>query len=162
GGSAAAPAQGTVGGLPLYASNPGQWGNGVCVNVSLVTPQSDGSSNFNLQVLTLSSSGSATLVESYTNLNTSPNNPQYAVTVIDTASAYISFGPAPPTTDLSVSVTPPTWVAAGYMTPASPALTPGDTLTQAVSGATATLLAAGLVTTESGSFIVFVDPLGSG
>jgi hypothetical protein len=67
--------------LTLFAANPGLWGNGLQVTV-----QSGGSGRFGLQVL-----NGGQVVESYVNLSVSSIDPQYAVTVIDNDSQYITF-----------------------------------------------------------------------
>jgi len=134
-------ASGTVGGLTLYASNPGAWGNKVCVSITNVAT-SGGVTTFNLQVSMLNSSGTPTPVESYTNLSTSPTSPGYAVTVIDSDSSYISFTSPTGVTPSSISVSGATasvFIIAGAQT-SSTAFTAGETVTQTGTSASATLL----------------------
>jgi phage tail sheath protein FI len=137
-------ATGMFGGMQLYANNPGAWGNLVSVSISNVATTASGVSTFNLQVSMLSPSGTPSTVESYTNLSTSPTSPQYAVTVINNDSNYISFNPPTGSPKLPIGVPAPTgtmlWTIAGsgFAPPGTP-FTPGETISQA-GGATATFL----------------------
>jgi phage tail sheath protein FI len=148
--TSAKPTVGTVGGLALTASNPGKWGDGLCIGISAVTPQADGSSTFNLQVYGLSPSGGATLLESFTGLSNAPSSPQWVVTVIDNDSSHIAFQTPVPTTQMAVTATPAAWIAAGRMTAGS--FTSGDTVTQTGTSFTSTTL--GVATTPSSGFMI--------
>lgn len=89
----------TIGGLTLYANNPGYWGNYIQVTVS-ISPIA--STRFSILVQQVSPTGGPTVtLENWVNLSFSPTDPQgqYVVTVIDSESNYISFiNPAIPTT----------------------------------------------------------------
>ena len=87
-GLASAVASGGV--LTLFAANPGQWGNSLQVTV-----QSGSPGRFGLQVI-----NAGQVVESYVNLSVTPTDPQYAVTVIDNDSSYMTF--IDPATNLPV------------------------------------------------------------
>jgi uncharacterized protein len=145
-------ASASLAGLTIYANNPGQWANALCVSVSNVAAASGGFFTFNLQVLMLTSSGSPALLESYTNLSTNPASSTWAVTVIDNDSTNISFTPpsgsAPTSLTVSSSGTSPVWVAAGSLT-TTKLFNSGDTVTQAGSSATATVMG-----TVNGSYLV--------
>ena len=135
-------ASNTVGGLTLYASNPGKWANALCVAVSNLSAAPGGRFAFDLHLLTLTPSGAPALLESYTNLSTDPANAQWAVAVVDRDSTRITFTPprgAAPTSLPAPSATPDTWIAAGSLT-SSAIFASGETVTQTGSGATATVL----------------------
>lgn len=85
-GVAAAAASG--GSLTLFASSAGAWGNTLLVTV-LAQPSDP--SRFGLLVQQTSPSGQISTLESFANLSTTPTDPQYAVTVIDNDSNYITF-----------------------------------------------------------------------
>jgi uncharacterized protein len=147
----AATASGTFAAMQLYANNPGLWGNNICVSITNSVTAA-GVTTFNLQVSLLTPSGMPATVESYTNLSTSPTSPQYALTVINNDSNYISFNPQPPgspaTSVGAPTKTPTSWIIAGSVTTAT-LFTPGETVTQSGTGATATL--SGVV---NGSYLV--------
>jgi phage tail sheath protein FI len=139
-----------IGGLVLYASSPGVWGNNIGVSITKLTT-SGTVSTFNLQVTMLSPSGTPSTLESYTNLSTSTASSQYAVTVINSDSNYISFTPpggSPPSSITVSAVTATIEVIAGSIT-GTTAFTAGETVKQSVTGATATLLG-----TVNGSYLV--------
>ncbi len=76
----------TVGGtLVLFATSPGGWGNDVQVSV---TRQTADPTRFMVQV---SSKSTGQVLESFPNLSVTSSDSQYAVTVIDAESDYISF-----------------------------------------------------------------------
>ncbi len=105
-GTDAVTANNTIEGLQLYANNPGAWANNINVVISNLNTTNN---TFNLQVLLVSGSQTRTL-ESYTNLSISPTDPNFAVTVIDNDSSYISFAPqggsAPATITMPTAATP--------------------------------------------------------
>jgi Bacteriophage tail sheath protein len=148
----AATASGTFGAMQLFADNPGAWGNNVCVSITNVVTAA-GVTTFNLQVSMLNPSGTPATVESYTNLSTSPTSPQYALTVINNDSNYISFNPQPPASP-ATSVSAPTktatavWIIAGAVTGAGFTSLP-ETITQSGTSSTANLI--GVV---NGSYLV--------
>jgi phage tail sheath protein FI len=86
-GTEAATASGTVGGLPLYASNPGGWGKNLLIAVA---PSAFAGVGFSLTV-SLVVNGTTTLLESYSNLSVTPSSAQYVVAVINNDSNYITF-----------------------------------------------------------------------
>lgn len=94
-------ASSTIGNLPLYAANPGAWGNSVYVTITNVVTVGT-VTTFNLQVTQQNPDGTFTTLESYTNLSTSPTASQYALTVIDNDSNYITFVPPGGTAPTSV------------------------------------------------------------
>jgi uncharacterized protein len=148
---ASSPAAG-IGGLQFWANNPGQWGNALCIAISNPQPVSGGFTTFNLQVSILNASGTPSLLESYTNLSTSPSSPQYAVTIVNNDSNYITFTQpgqsSPPSPFGTPTATSPVYIAAGSLT-TSALFTSGETVTQTGSGATATVLG-----TVNGSYLV--------
>jgi uncharacterized protein len=147
----AATASNAIGGLTIYANNPGKWANALCVAVSNVAAASGGFFTFNLQVLMLTPSGSPALLESYTNLSTNPASPQWAVTVVNSDSTNITFtkpGGTPPTSLPAPSATANIWIAPGSLT-TSTLFTSGETVTQTGSSATATVLG-----TVNGSYMI--------
>lgn len=101
----ATTATNTIGGLQLWASNPGAWGNNLQVTITLAPPipPATTSSRFSLLVQLIANSQTTTL-ESYSNLSVVATDPQYVVTVIDSDSNYITFmdpannPPVPPST----------------------------------------------------------------
>ena len=88
-----------IGGMVVYAVNPGAWGNNIAVTVTL-NPSDN--TRFSILVQMLSTTGgSAVTLENFVNLSFNQNDPQgnYVVTVIDSESSYITFiDPASPTT----------------------------------------------------------------
>ena len=76
------------GSLALFASNPGAWGNKLRV---VVTPQTSDPTRFGLLVQQVSPTGQLQTLESFVNLTTLSTDSQFAVTVIDNDSRYISF-----------------------------------------------------------------------
>lgn len=92
----------TIGGLVLYASNPGGWSSSIFVTISNV---SGGGTTFNL----LLTNASGLPLESYTNLSLSSTSPQYVVTVINSDSNFLTF--TPPTGPMAAL--PATVTAAG-------------------------------------------------
>jgi uncharacterized protein len=84
--AAAGTATNTVGGtLVLFANSPGEWGNDLQVSV---TQQAADPTRFMVQVL---SKSSGQVLEAFPNLSATVTDPQYAVTVIDSDSQYITF-----------------------------------------------------------------------
>ena len=79
------------GSLTLFASSPGAWGNSLRVSVLAQPPQPSQPPRFGLLVQQVSSSGQLTTLESFVGLSTTSTDPQYAVTVIDNDSNYITF-----------------------------------------------------------------------
>ncbi len=69
--------------LTLFAANPGAWGNSLQVSV---TASASNPGKFGLQVLYAGKT-----VENFVNLSVLSTDPQYAVTVINNDSAYVSF-----------------------------------------------------------------------
>lgn len=86
GGLATALAAG--GSLTLFASNPGAWGNSLRVSVSLVPTDP---TRFSVLVQQMDAKGQLHTLEIFTNLSVTSTDPQYAVTVIDNDSSYITF-----------------------------------------------------------------------
>src|SRR5579862_1551477 len=78
-----------IGDVPLYASSPGEWGNSLLVTVS--EPNPNPNNRFRVQVFMNQTKGSPILLESFANLSASSDDPQYAVTVINSDSQYITF-----------------------------------------------------------------------
>jgi hypothetical protein len=89
----AATAMASIGGLTIYANNPGSWGNNIAVAITGINTVN---STFNLQVYDLTGSGSLSTVESYINLSIYPSNASYAVTIINNESNYIALAPIVP------------------------------------------------------------------
>ena len=88
-----ATASSTIGGLQLYANNPGAWANSV--NVAITQVNAAGSDvTFNLQV----TNAKGQTLENYTNLSASPKSASFAVAIINADSEYISFTPTGTTT----------------------------------------------------------------
>jgi uncharacterized protein len=114
--SATATAVSSVFGIPVYANGPGQWANSVCLNVTL--PPGGAGTAFNLQVINIVN-GLPTPVEPYTNLSAVATSQNYAVTLIDNDSNYITFiqpgASAPPTSGFTV----PSAATATYCIPGS-------------------------------------------
>jgi uncharacterized protein len=130
----AATASSVIGGLQLYANNPGAWANGVSVQVYNVTPNSTSTDlTFNLKVTNTSTKQ---VLESYTNLSVLSTSPNFAVTTINNDSNYISFT-APASTTVPTFL--PFYLVAGAVA-AGPAFDSGETVKQASTNATATLL----------------------
>jgi uncharacterized protein len=119
-------------GIPVYANSPGQWANSVCLNVP-VTSASTGGTTFNLQLINIVN-GIPSYPETYTNLSIVSTSSNYAVTVIDNDSNYITFiqpgTSAPPTSTFLV----PSAVTATYCIPgavsSSATFNPGDIVIQ--------------------------------
>jgi uncharacterized protein len=88
-----------IGGLVVYARNPGLWGNSIAVTVTISPADA---TRFSILVQQLSTTGGSTkTLESFVNLSFSATDPQgnYVVSVIDNESSYITFiDPASPTT----------------------------------------------------------------
>jgi uncharacterized protein len=124
----AAVAHALIGGLQIFANNPGAWGNNVAVAITGVNAVN---STFNLQVYELTGSGSLNLVESYSNLSIFPTSATYAVTVVNSDSTYIAFTPvvppAPPPV-LTVPTSSGVYTVNGKVT--AGAVAKGDSLTQ--------------------------------
>ncbi len=98
-----------MGGLTLWASNPGLWGNSLRISVTLQTAPSTG---FSILVQQQAPSGTLQTLESFVNLSVTPTDPQYVVTVIDNDSQYITFvNPASPTTPVPTPAAPTTAAA---------------------------------------------------
>jgi phage tail sheath protein FI len=86
--NATASATGIGGSLTLYAANPGLWGNSLRVSVTIPTGST---TTFNLLVQMLNASGALTTLESYVNLSISATDANYAVTVVNSDSSYVTF-----------------------------------------------------------------------
>ncbi len=130
----AGTASSVIGGLHLYASNPGAWANGISVQIYNVTPNATSTDlTFNMKITNTSTKQ---VLESYTNLSVLSTSPNFAVTTINNDSTYISFT-APG------SITPPNflpfYVVAGAVA-AGPAFDTGETVKQASTSSTATFL----------------------
>ena len=76
------------GSLTLFANSPGAWGNSLLVSV---LPQPSDPTRFGLLVQQKKPSGQISTLESFVNLSTTPTDPQFAVTVIDNDSNYVTF-----------------------------------------------------------------------
>jgi phage tail sheath protein FI len=160
---------GSHAGLTLYAVNPGAWANGLCISVTNVASVLIGSSTyqtFNLQVLLLNANGSASLLESYTNLSTYPSGANWAPSVVNAESSYVTFtdptGVVTPPTSLSIAPagTAAVWILPGTLTTPSTPFTSGEAISQSSSGAADTV--SGSVTTETSQFLVLqVAPTGT-
>lgn len=95
--------------LSLWASSPGSWGNALRISVQVPS-----SNRFGLLIQQLGANNQLRTLESFSNLSVDPTDPQYAVTVIDSDSQYITFvDPANPATVPS----PPTGVPSTTSTP---------------------------------------------
>jgi phage tail sheath protein FI len=145
----AKPASATIGGLQIDANNPGAWGNNIAVAITGINAVN---STFNLQVYELTGTGSLSLVESYSNLSTSPTNASYAVTIVNNDSNYISLvAPVPPATftlPTSSAGYDPVYTVSGTFPAGS--ISVGDTVTQSGAGAaTANVLVAPKTTTTT-------------
>jgi hypothetical protein len=128
---AAATAGSIIGGLQLYANNPGAWANGVTVAISNVTTNSAGTdTTFNLQV----ANAKGQTLESYTNLSVSSTSPGFAVTIVDNDSSYISFIPPGGTAPVAL----PMYSVPGSVT--TPTFLAGETVQQATTLVTATVI----------------------
>ena len=130
-------ASNSVAGFTLYANNPGAWGNSLFVLIT--QPSSFPSTSFNLQVMK-AAGGQLQTLESYTNLSTVAGNPNYAVTVIDAESNYISFltpGSTTPPSSITLGTLPTTSMVIGSVT--SGTFVPNEQLLQTTSTATAYL-----------------------
>jgi phage tail sheath protein FI len=77
------------GSLTLFANNPGSWGNSLLVSVTVQPPPNN--ARFSLLVQRVNPRGTPQTLESFVNLSLTPTDPQYAVTVVDNDSSYISF-----------------------------------------------------------------------
>jgi phage tail sheath protein FI len=137
GGSTVKTASSVIGGLQLFASNPGAWGNSIFVTVSNVSGAGTGQ-RFNLQV----TNANGQTLESYTNLSANNLSAQFAVSVVNSDSNYLSFmapgGTAPtwnppPTVAATLSFTIAGAVTAGTFVA-------GEEVTQSTSGAKAHLV----------------------
>jgi uncharacterized protein len=88
-----------IGGMVVYAANPGAWGNNIAVTVTL---NPSDATRFSILVQMLSTTGGpATTLENFVNLSFNQYDPQgnYVVTVIDNESNYITFiDPSSPAT----------------------------------------------------------------
>ena len=102
--TASATASGSVGGtLSLWASSPGQWGNNLQVTATL---QAADPTRFSIEVLQVVGAAT-TVLERFFNLSATATDPEYAVTVIDNDSQYITFvNPATGAAPASISGTP--------------------------------------------------------
>jgi phage tail sheath protein FI len=94
-----------IGGLPVSANSPGNWGNNIYVAISNVNTTNN---TFNLLVTQVNGSLTQTL-ESYTNLSITATDPLYAVTVINSDSNYIQLNPTgtPPVITLPTATASP-------------------------------------------------------
>jgi len=88
-GTDAVSAAASIGGLEIFAANPGAWANDVQVTISNVQGSLP-NTTFNLQVTSLIGTKTQ-LLESYTNLSVNSSSPNYALTVINSDSNYITF-----------------------------------------------------------------------
>jgi len=125
----AVTATNTIGGLVFSANSPGAWGNSINVAISNVNTTTN---TFNLQVLQVNGSQTQTL-ESYTNLAITSTSPQFAPTVINNDSSYITTpvpaGPPPLTITL-----PSATVATGVTLNGGTASTTGNDGTTLIPG----------------------------
>ncbi|HTV13583.1 MAG TPA: phage tail sheath C-terminal domain-containing protein [Acidobacteriaceae bacterium] len=82
-----------IGGLTLYASSVGVWGDNIQVTLTLSPADHTRFSILVQQVITSGSTTTTTTLENFTNLSFNPSDPQgnYVVAVIDNDSNYISF-----------------------------------------------------------------------
>jgi uncharacterized protein len=106
---ASPPTESGIGGVPLYASSPGLWGNSLLVKVTVPNPNPN--NRFSVQVLLLNSKRQVSQVlETFANLSTSSTDALYVVTVINNDSQYVSFtdpdSPSSSTTPISLSGNP--------------------------------------------------------
>jgi uncharacterized protein len=94
-GTPAATASSTfsIGGLTLYASSPGKWGNSIQVTLTLSPADATRFSILVQQVTTTGSKTTTTTLENFANLSFNPADPQgnYVVAVIDNDSNCITF-----------------------------------------------------------------------
>jgi phage tail sheath protein FI len=90
------------GSLTLFASSPGAWGNNLLVSV---LPQPSDPTRFGLLIQQKNANGQITTLESFVNLSTTSTDPQFAVTVIDNDSNYVTF--VNPTTNAPIAPTSP-------------------------------------------------------
>lgn len=90
------------GSLVLAANSPGAWGNGLLVSV-LAPASSPG--RFGLLVQQQNASGQISVLESFVNLSTVTTDPQYALTVVNNDSNYVTFV-TPPTATPSPTASP--------------------------------------------------------
>jgi phage tail sheath protein FI len=94
------------GSLTLFAINPGLWGNSLRVSTTALP-----NNKFNLLVQMLTSTGALATLESYVNLSVLPTDPNYAVTVINNDSAYITFTNPATAANVVPTATPTTTTA---------------------------------------------------
>jgi phage tail sheath protein FI len=82
-----------IGGLTLYASSPGKWGNSIQVSLTLSPADASRFSILVQQATTTGSTTTYTTLENFTNLSFNPADPQgnYVVAVIDNDSSYLTF-----------------------------------------------------------------------
>jgi phage tail sheath protein FI len=84
----AATAAGAGGGLTLFASSPGAWGDTLEVSVM---PEAADPARFSLVVRQQTGAGGGwKTLESFENLSTAPSDPAFVVAVLDSASQYVS------------------------------------------------------------------------
>jgi hypothetical protein len=122
----ATTASNLIGGVQWYANSPGSWANSINVVISNVVATNH---TFNLQVIRVNGTQFQTL-ESYTNLSSIPTSPQFAVTVINNDSSYITLTPPGGTAPMTLAL--PTATAA--------ATPPGLTLNGTTAGFDGTTL----------------------
>jgi phage tail sheath protein FI len=111
----------TTSGIQLWASSVGAWANNFKV-MFLAGDPADPTHSFGMQIL----DGNGNLLESFMNVSTDPTAAQYAPTVIDSGSQYITF--------VDPSLTPP----GPHQPTAVP--TPGSSLTFTNQGSAGTVL----------------------
>jgi hypothetical protein len=96
----------TIGGLKLYASSPGLWGDNLLITTALAP---DGV-HFSILVQLVSTTGGATqTLENFYNLSLSTTDPNYVVPIINNDSQYVSFlaqGSTTPPTPTTTTLTP--------------------------------------------------------
>jgi phage tail sheath protein FI len=102
-----------IGGLPVFAANPGGWGSNIALTVTLNPADA---TRFSILVQQVSTTGGPTVtLENFVNLSLSSSDPQgnYFVTVIDSESSNITFiDPSNP----GGTLTPGTTIAAMSLT----------------------------------------------
>jgi uncharacterized protein len=124
-------AAGKINQLQVSAANPGNWGNNIAIAITNVNAAAG---TFNLQVFVLNANGTLGLVESYTNLSTSSTSPQYALTIVNNQSNYITIA----SSGSSIALPSPTAYYTIAGTASGAAFTAGASVAQAATGTTAT------------------------
>jgi uncharacterized protein len=118
-----APAS-TTAGFSFTAQNPGAWGNMLAIGA---TPQPGDTTNsrFGLNVVSLSLTGTLSVVETFYNLSVNPSDPSYVVTVLNSDSSYVTAAavgtpaaalnsPFPPSGGASAPFASPPFLSGGF------------------------------------------------